>query len=351
MKITIENLTKCFGNVKALDNVSLTINDGELFFLLGPSGCGKTTLLRCIGGFEKQNSGRILFDGKDVSVLAPDKRESAMVFQGYALWPQMTVRQNISFGLEMRKLPKDEIDIRVKKAMESVQIEKLANRKPNELSGGQQQRVALARTLVVNPGCMLLDEPLANLDAKLRRDMRKEIRRLCKDNELTGIYVTHDRQEALSMADKVAVLKDGVIMQIGSPREIYRRPNSCFVASFIGDTNLLQGTVKSVSAGDIVIETAAGMLHATEAPAGTAPGAKVTLSIRPAAVTINGSAPNSLDAIISETSYMGEVSSHTAVTTNGGISLDFLEINPKHDTGMEKVSLNIMPEDITVLDK
>ena len=351
MKITIENLTKHFGNVKALDNVSLEIEDGQLFFLLGPSGCGKTTLLRCIGGFEKQTQGRILFDGKDVSRLTPDKRESAMVFQGYALFPHLTVYQNVSFGLEMQKLPKQKIDELVKAAMKSVQIEEYANRKPNELSGGQQQRVALARTLVVHPGCLLLDEPLANLDAKLRRDMRQEIRRLCKDNALTGIYVTHDRQEALSMADKVAVLKDGKIMQIGSPREIYRRPTSCFVASFIGDTNLIPGTIKEIGKDAVMVETAAGMLQAKEAPSDAKVGNAVHLSIRPEAISLTMPAPNSIPVTLKETAYLGEVSSHTATTNIGGISLDFLEMNPKFDTEGGTATLNIMPEDISVLDK
>ena len=351
MKISIENLTKRFGDVKALDNVSLDIENGQLFFLLGPSGCGKTTLLRCIGGFERQTSGRILFDDKDVSSLTPDKRESAMVFQGYALFPHLTVYQNVAFGLEMQKMPRKSIDKMVKDAMKSVQIEQLADRKPNELSGGQQQRVALARTLVVHPGCLLLDEPLANLDAKLRRDMRQEIRRLCKDNALTGIYVTHDRQEALSMADKVAVLKDGQIMQIGSPREIYRKPASCFVASFIGDTNLIPGTIKGIEADSVTIETAAGNLLAKEAPKNAKAGDKVHLSIRPEAISLTLPAPNSLPATLKETAYLGEVSSHTATTNIGGISLDFLEMNPKYDTEGGNTTLNILPEDIIVLDK
>ncbi|HQL10516.1 MAG TPA: ABC transporter ATP-binding protein, partial [Lentisphaeria bacterium] len=205
MKVTIAGVSKFFGQVRALHDVNLEIADGELFFLLGPSGCGKTTLLRCIGGFESVSGGQIMLNGEDVASRPANERNTAMVFQGYALWPHMTVAENVAFGLEMRKVPKDERERRVREALQRVQIEHLRQRKPNELSGGQQQRVALARTLVVEPGCLLLDEPLANLDAKLRRDMRREIRRLCKDSGLTGIYVTHDRQEALSMADRVAV--------------------------------------------------------------------------------------------------------------------------------------------------
>ena len=189
MEIKIEHVSKKFGDFTALDDISLTIQDGELFFLLGPSGCGKTTLLRCLGGFEKPTSGRILLGGEDVAGKPANQRNTAMVFRGYALFPHMTVFENVAFGLEMKGVPPEEREKRVKAALQSVQIEHLGGRKPNELSGGQQQRVALARTLVVEPGCLLLDEPLANLDAKLRRDMRHEIRRLCKDNKLTGVYV------------------------------------------------------------------------------------------------------------------------------------------------------------------
>lgn len=354
MKITIENINKFFGNVKALDNVSLEIADGELFFLLGPSGCGKTTLLRCLGGFEIPTSGRILLNDEDVSQRPPNKRNTAMVFQGYALWPHMTVYNNIAFGLEMQKLPKDEVDKRVRDAMNSVQISALGDRKPNELSGGQQQRVALARTLVVHPGCLLLDEPLANLDAKLRRDMRLEIRRLCKDNGLTGVYVTHDRQEALSMADRAAVLKDGKIIQIGTPKDIYRHPATAFVASFIGDTNFIHGTLKSVTHGCVKIETPAGIIRSDNVQEGMEPGTPVTLSIRPEAITIaTPHTPvdaNRIPSTLSSTAYMGEVADHTAITNIGNLSLTILELNPKGDaqTGAP-TELAVNSEDVIVL--
>ena len=354
MEIAIQKLCKYFGDVKALSEIDLEIRDGELFFLLGPSGCGKTTLLRCLGGFEIPTSGKILLNGNDVASLPPNKRDTAMVFQGYALWPQMTVRQNISFGLEMKHLPAPEIKQKVDAAMESVQISALADRKPNELSGGQQQRVALARTLVVHPGCLLLDEPLANLDAKLRRDMRLEIRNLCKDNQLTGIYVTHDRQEALSMADRVAVLKDGKIVQVGPPREIYRRPVNAFVASFIGETNFIQGKLLSSSADGAVIETAAGTLHGGIPPTGLSAGERVTLSIRPEAISLNcavaGENPNELSATLTTTAYLGEVANHTAKTEVGGLDLAFLELNPKGDaTPGTRTTLFIPRGDISVL--
>ena len=329
MKITIEKLCKKFGDVNALSDVNLQIEDGELFFLLGPSGCGKTTLLRCIGGFEMPTSGKILLDSEDVAQLPPNKRNTAMVFQGYALWPHMTVYENIAFGLEMKGLSSQEISKQVTSAMESVQISQLASRRPNELSGGQQQRVALARTLVVHPGCLLLDEPLANLDAKLRRDMRLEIRRLCKDNGLTGIYVTHDRQEALSMADRVAVLKDGRIVQTGTPDEIYRKPVNAFVASFIGETNFIQGVLVSMDGEGSDVETSAGKLHAGNRLEGASVGDK----IRPEAITLNpavaGEGANELSATLETSAYLGEVANHTARTEQGGILLSFLELNPR----------------------
>ena len=348
MNVSIKNLVKCYGEVRALNDLSLEIADGELFFLLGPSGCGKSTLLRCIGGFEKPTSGQILFDGKDVSTLPPSDRNTAMVFQGYALWPHMTVEENVAFGLEMRKIPKAERDRRVMAALKGVQIEALGKRKPNELSGGQQQRVALARTRVVEPGCLLLDEPLANLDAKLRRDMRQEIRSLCKDNGLTGIYVTHDRQEALSMADRIAVLKDGVIQQIGTPQELYRRPVSAFIASFIGETNFVKGTVRGESDGMTQIETADGMLLAAQT--GQTIGANVLLSIRPEALGYaKGDERNLLAGRITKSDYMGEIADHWAKTASGA-ELGFFELNPQRDLPEgTPVQLTVKPEDVVIV--
>ena len=209
--ITIENLSKKFGDFLALDRVELTIGTGELFFLLGPSGCGKTTLLRHIAGFYQPDEGRILFEGQDVTRVPPHKRNAGMVFQNYALWPHLTVEENVAFGLEERRFPKAEIDARVAEALQIVRLGELAQRKIHEISGGQQQRVALARAMVIRPTCLLLDEPLSNLDARLRLEMRGEIRRICRQFELTSVYVTHDQQEALSIADRIAVLDSGKI--------------------------------------------------------------------------------------------------------------------------------------------
>src|ERR1700722_16371175 len=222
ISIRIQHLTKRFGAVTALHGLDLEIGPGELFFLLGPSGCGKPTLLRCLAGFYIPEEGRILFGDEDVTRLAPHKRNTGMMFQSYALWPHMTVAENVAFGLEERKVPKPEIKKRVGDALDSVRMGAYAERRPNQLSGGQQQRVALARALVIRPRCLLLDEPLSNLDARLRLEMRTEIRRICKEFKLTTVYVTHDQKEALSVSDRMAVMDGGRILQVGTPPEIYR---------------------------------------------------------------------------------------------------------------------------------
>ena len=349
MKVTIAGVSKFFGQVRALHDVNLEIADGELFFLLGPSGCGKTTLRRCIGGFESVSGGQIMLNGEDVASRPANERNTAMVFQGYALWPHMTVAENVAFGLEMRKVPKDERERRVREALQRVQIEHLRQRKPNELSGGQQQRVALARTLVVEPGCLLLDEPLANLDAKLRRDMRREIRRLCKDSGLTGIYVTHDRQEALSMADRVAVLKDGVVEQVATPQDLYRRPASAFIANFIGETNFVSGTIKERSATGVLVETPCGLIRSSLSPEWAREGQDVLLSLRPEALSIGEGGDNTLSAVLRESTYLGEIANHVAEVA-GGVELSFCELNPvSGGRAGEQVTLSVRASDVVVL--
>ena len=256
ISIQIKQLTKRFGPVVALDKLDLTINPGELFFLLGPSGCGKTTFLRCLAGFYTPDEGRILFGDEDVTHLAPHRRNAGMVFQSYALWPHMTVAENVAFGLEERRVPRDEIRRRTGEALESVHMSEYSGRKPNQLSGGQQQRVALARALVVRPRCLLLDEPLSNLDARLRLEMRGEIRRVCKEFQLTTVYVTHDQKEALSISDRMAILDGGQILQVGTPREIYRRPARRKVAAFIGEADFIPGRILSAGGGRATVETA-----------------------------------------------------------------------------------------------
>lgn len=233
-KIYLENLSKHFGMVKAVNNVNLEINEEEFLSLLGPSGCGKTTLLRLIAGLETPTSGEIYFDGKPVSGLLPAERNVAMVFQSYALYPHMTIFDNIAFPLQVRRLPRNEITKIVKEAASLLKLEELLNRKPREISGGQRQRVALARAIVRHPAVFLMDEPLSNLDAKLRVYMRAELKRLQNKLGITTIYVTHDQVEAMSMSMRIAVVKDGTVQQVGTPDELYLRPANTWVASFIG---------------------------------------------------------------------------------------------------------------------
>ena len=249
--ITIKNLTKRFGNVAAVNDVSLTIEPGSFLTLLGPSGCGKTTLLRCISGLEDPNEGEIyignqlVFSHKKGISIAPGKRELGLVFQNYALWPHMNVYKNMTFALEMQKLSKDEMDKRVKDSLAEVQMSGFEDRYPREMSGGQQQRIALARMLAYRPKVFLMDEPLSNLDARLRMDMRTELKRLHHVSGATTIYVTHDQVEALTMSTNIAVMKDGVIQQMDTPDRVYHFPNNLFVADFIGNpkVNLLSGVV------------------------------------------------------------------------------------------------------------
>ena len=257
--IILKNVTKRFGKTMAVYNVSLEIKAGSLFFLLGPSGCGKTTLLRMIAGFCDPDDGDILFGGRSIKAVAPGKRNTALVFQNYALWPHLTVHENVAYGLEERGVPRDKRRIQVHEALKSVHMEEYEFRRPNELSGGQQQRVALARALVVNPDCVLLDEPLSNLDAKLRLEMRHEIRRIHDETGVTMIYVTHDQKEALTMADQIAVMGMGRVEQIGTPQTIYRSPVNLFVATFLGEANLIPGKLRSISGSQGTIETRLGI--------------------------------------------------------------------------------------------
>jgi iron(III) transport system ATP-binding protein len=351
--VRIDNVTKSFGDTLALDNVSLAINAGELFFLLGPSGCGKSTLLRIVAGLLEPTSGRILFNDQDVTPLGTEKRNAVMCFQSYALWPHMTVEENVRFGLEVRKLSKTEQDARVVEAIRLVQLDDLARRKPNQLSGGQQQRVALARALVVKPDCLLLDEPLSNLDAKLRLDMRMEIRRICRAAGLTAIYVTHDQKEALSIADRMAVLNKGKIEQIGRPQDLYLKPNNLFVANFMGETNLLTGTVATATENRVEVETAIGKVVARLAPQGATPGQSVTVSLRPEAVRLGEVStdwPNVFPATIHDTAYLGEVAQHQVTIAN--TTLKAFELNPKlvaRDNQQERATIWFDPTDVVVL--
>ena len=256
-EVIIKDAVKRYGDFTALNGVSLNIKEGEFFTLLGPSGCGKTTLLRMIAGFNSIEAGDFYFGEKRINDVAAHKRDIGMVFQNYAIFPHLTVKENVAYGLKARKTPKKEMDERVAEALKLVQIEHLADRKPNELSGGQQQRVALARAFVIEPSVLLMDEPLSNLDAKLRVQMRTVIKKLQRRLGITTIYVTHDQEEALAISDRIAVMKDGNIMQIGTPNEIYAKPQNPFVAGFIGVSNFMDCDVdgrKVTIEGELTIE-------------------------------------------------------------------------------------------------
>lgn len=351
VRITIDHAVKEFGDVRALDDVSLTIEKGELFFLLGPSGCGKTTLLRMIAGFYFPDGGRILFDDRDVSLTPPHLRNTGMVFQNYALWPHMSVRENLTFGLEMHKVSEKDREERVSRALEMVQMQDYGERSPNQLSGGQQQRVALGRALVLEPDVLLLDEPLSNLDARLRLEMRDQIARIHEELDLTMVYVTHDQAEALSMADRMAIMQRGKIGQLGSPREVYHRPLSRFVADFIGETNLVSGKVKNVSDGQITVETALGPIISS-LDADVAIGDAVGCSIRPEhiLVTDQGDYGNVIDAEVVRVFFLGNHEQYFFKLPNGDEwkSLAYASTEPIAKAGAG-VRLVCEPEHVVIL--
>jgi len=353
ISITVENLVKKFGKTSALSGIGFKVDPGELFFLLGPSGCGKTTLLRSIAGFCIPDSGRILFGDDDVTRLPPHKRNVGMMFQSYALWPHMTVEKNVAFGLEEKRVPRSEVKSRVEAALESVQMAGLAERRIAELSGGQQQRVALARALVVRPRCLLLDEPLSNLDAKLRLEMRGEIRRVCKEFGLTAIYVTHDQKEALSISDRMALLENGKIAQIGKPEEIFRRPRSKFAAGFIGETNFLSGRIQRASSGQALVETTVGLFEGVVGDPNWVPkpGDEATLSIRPECWVLGKARlpKNCTSGRVGEAVYLGEIAQYRFVV--GECSLKIFELNPHPSSrppGSEFFA-TVQSEDVAVL--
>ncbi len=354
--ISIVNLAKHYSEVRAVDDFSLEIQRGELFFILGPSGCGKTTLLRMIAGFIEPNAGAIQFGDRDVTKLAPNKRNTGMVFQSYALWPHMTVHQNVAFGLSIRKIKKIDREKRTIEALRSVHMEPYAHRKPGELSGGQQQRVALARAMVAQPDVLLLDEPLSNLDAKLRLEMRHEIKRICDDTGITTIYVTHDQQEALSMADRVAVMRTGRLEQLGGPRELYDRPTSRFVAEFLGETNFIEAKVVGIEGEVLALETPIGKLRSTGFDRAAPPrqGGVVTCSIRPEAIRLTagdtGEGANHISGRHVESTYLGGEAQHV-IELAGAVRVRVAELNPPRDGHGEACQLSVNPEDVVVLDQ
>jgi spermidine/putrescine ABC transporter ATP-binding subunit len=309
MRIAVRNVTKRFGAMAAASDVTLAIDEGELFTLLGPSGCGKTTLLRLIAGFYTPDEGEVRFDDKRVNEVPPHERGIGMVFQNYALWPHMTVFDNVAYGLKLRKLAAAEIAQRVHAVLDKVKLAGLDKRYPGQLSGGQQQRVALARALVLNPKILLLDEPLSNLDAKIRIQVRAEIRKLQKELGITTIYVTHDQEEALTLSDRIAVFDKGKLLEVGSPKQLYEHPRTRFVADFIGINNLIEGTVTAVDDGRkrLRAETALGEWSAFFTQA-LPIGSRCVLCIRPENVGLDGAATEQLNVAsgrITFAAYLG----------------------------------------------
>ena len=318
-EVRLENVGKRYGEQWVVRNVDLDIQRGEFFTLLGPSGCGKTTLLRMIAGFVAPDEGTVRLDGKVVNHMPPWQRDVGLVFQNYALWPHLSVFENVAFGLRERKIPRAEIAQRVGVALEQVELKDIETRRPSQLSGGQQQRVALARTLVIQPRVLLLDEPLSNLDAKLRVEMRLELLKLQRDLGLTTIYVTHDQEEALALSTKIAVIEHGQVVQQGAPREIYEEPVNDFVAAFIGQSNLIPATIEQVQGQTVIVSIAGAVKFVVTMPS-MAPtaiaGEAVFLSVRPEAIDIgnNYRGASQITGKIVASAYQGAFVEYQIVT-------------------------------------
>ncbi len=335
MYLVLDHLTKKFpargkqvGEVNAVDDVSISIEKGQFVTLLGPSGCGKTTTLRLIAGFEFSTSGHIIVDNQRLEEVPPNRRDMAMVFQSYAIFPHLNVFENIAYGLNVQRRPQAEIKQRVERVLELVELTGLENRAPNQLSGGQQQRVALARALVVEPKVLLMDEPLSNLDAKLREQMRTEIRRIQKRLGITSVYVTHDQIEAMTLSDQVVVMNQGRIEQIGPPSDVYRAPQTRFVADFIGRANFVQATVRERRDGQLVLDALGATLTAPTSTA-YAKGEAVTLVARPEMITIDTPEAHT-EGTVRRAAYLGNIIEYDIEV--GGQLLTIVEHDPRRIT-------------------
>jgi putative spermidine/putrescine transport system ATP-binding protein len=339
-QIRLDRMSRAFGSVNALRDVSLTIAKGEFIALLGPSGCGKSTALNCIAGLLATTGGGIYVDDRRIDQLKPEDRGFGMVFQNYALFPHMTVRQNIGFGLKMRRTPKAEIDKRVEEALGLVRLETQGHKLPGQLSGGQQQRVAIARAIVIEPPLVLMDEPLSNLDAKLRLEMRAEIRRIHNQLGATTVYVTHDQDEALSLADRVVVLRDGSIRQVGAPHELYESPDHLDVAEFMGFRNRLAGKVTARSA-DRATVTVGGTTLTGKVRGELREGADAVLAARPDDVAAGAGGSNSIAATVETIEYRGREFVGSARTADG---LELIFHSPKRVEIGASVALTVDPD-------
>ncbi|MCX6107723.1 MAG: ABC transporter ATP-binding protein [Proteobacteria bacterium] len=355
MEVVFDNIVKKYGDVTAVGGVTLRIADGALHFLLGPSGCGKTTVLRMLAGLETPTGGRILFNGRDVTNLPAAARGIGMVFQNYALWPHMTVRKNIEYGLSVQKMPTADLRKRAQEALEITQLSQYGERLPGQLSGGQQQRVALARALAVRPSVLLLDEPLSNLDAQLRLEMRDNLSRIHKQLGITTVYVTHDQKEALSMGTSVSVLRAGRLIQSDPPRQLYHSPKTPFVARFVGETNLVEGECVSTESGKHTMKTAFGLLTASRTMTVLRTGQKYMVSIRPEAVKLqlSGASPspaNPLNLKLEHLTYLGESEQFQLLSADGSELRASIFNPPDHKlaTG-DTITGWVAPEDVLVL--
>jgi putative spermidine/putrescine transport system ATP-binding protein len=350
--LVLSGIQKRFGEVAAVHNFDLAAEAGEFVSFLGPSGCGKTTTLRMIAGFEKPTAGTIVVDGRDITTMAPNKRNVGMVFQSYALFPNMTVADNVGFGLRIRKQPKDQIKKKVGELLELIHLPDKADRFPWQLSGGQQQRVALARALAIEPKVLLLDEPLSALDAKIRVSLRNEIRAIQRQLGITTVYVTHDQEEALSLSDRIVVMSEGRIEQIGTPFEIYNFPATGFVARFVGTLNVLSGTVDDPAAGTMKI---AGQSVRTEGPIDGHAGAPITIALRPEMVSLGAhDGMNQMTGVVDDVTFLGSIVRvrlrHT--DNSGDLSFDMFN-NPSlavPDRG-SAVTISFPPSGCLVIDK
>jgi putrescine transport system ATP-binding protein len=326
--VRFENITRRFGDFTAVDGLTLEVFAREFFALLGPSGCGKTTLLRMLAGFETPDAGRVVLDGEDLAGIPPYRRPVNMMFQSYALFPHMTVAGNIAFGLKQDGLPKEEIAARVDEMLGLVQLRSFAGRKPDQLSGGQRQRVALARSLAKRPKVLLLDEPLAALDRKLREETRFELKELQRRLETAFVIVTHDQDEAMAVADRIAVMNRGTLAQVGTPVEVYERPSSRWVAGFLGDVNLIEGQAISVYPSFVMVEGEGLRLRVTHAPVALGP---VAVALRPEKIHVahaipEGAAENGAAGVVADIGYLGTVS-HYKVRTDAGLVLKAAMMN------------------------
>jgi len=332
--VQLIGISKRFGDIAAVNGIDVSVQNGEFFSLLGPSGCGKTTILRMIAGFYMPTAGKILFDKRDVSFVPPNKRNTGMVFQNYALFPHMTVFENVAFGLRARKTPKPDRRTRVMKALEMVNLSGLENRHVTQLSGGQQQRVALARAIVIEPEILLLDEPLSNLDAKLRRETRDQIRKLQQRLNITTIYVTHDQEEALTLSDRIALLNEGICQQIGTPQEIHNRPSNAFVASFIGRSNLIDGVAVKTEENMILVRIKdSWLIRVYKVNPDINQGENVILSIRPEVILLNkyrGSQLNLFKGTVRSSQFNGYVIEYEVDMKD--ISLNAIGMNDEINT-------------------